>query len=209
MLDKQALYCIYQPTPIIVVQKIIEFLSLYGEISHDTFSKLQGISEYKKIQSNTQIEKLGKVPSKVYLLISGIMRCYITSESGKEHNKNFFFPLSFAGSLTALINNQPSKIVYETLSECELYEIDFHELMRLSKNDSWINNLYIRLLEQVFISYEKRQLELISMDASQRYQKLKEDIPNIDKLIPQYHIASYLSITPVQLSRIRKKQKQL
>ncbi|MGB6268061.1 MAG: hypothetical protein WBF67_03545 [Olleya sp.] len=41
------------------------------------------------------------------------------------------------------------------------------------------------------------------MNAKGRYLKLREKIPNIDNLIPQYQIAAYLSITPVQLSRIR------
>ncbi len=189
------------------MQKVIEFLSSHGEIPFSTLLKLQDISELKTVEANVQLDKLGKIPSKLYLVISGAIRCYITSESGKEHNKNFFFPFSFAGSLTALINKEPAKIVYETLSECKLYEIDFYEFMKLAKTDNNISNLYARLLEQVFIKNEKRQLELISMDASERYQRLKEDMPNIDKLIPQYHIASYLSITPVQLSRIRKKLK--
>ncbi|MGC6430683.1 MAG: Crp/Fnr family transcriptional regulator [Jejuia sp.] len=189
------------------MQKVIEFLSSHGEIPFSTLLKLQDIAEFKTVGANVQLDKFGKIPSKIYLLLSGTMRCYITSESGKEHNKNFFFPFSFAGSLTALIKKEPAKIAYETLSECTLYEIDFYQFMDLCQKDSSINNLYARLLEQTFIKYEKRQLELISMDASQRYKKLKDDIPNIDKLIPQYHIASYLSITPVQLSRIRKKLK--
>jgi hypothetical protein len=57
------------------------------------------------------------------------------------------------------------------------------------------------------VEYEKRQLELISMDAKQRYLTLINEIPEIETLIPQYQIASYLSVTPVQLSRIRKKIK--
>ncbi|MEW4925022.1 Crp/Fnr family transcriptional regulator [Algibacter sp. 2305UL17-15] len=185
-----------------------DFLSAFGDISEEAFLKLKNISEYKKIDANTQVDKLGKIPSKIYLVISGVMRCYVTSESGREFNKRFFFSTDFAGSLTALIKNAPSEIVYETLTDCEVYEIDFVALTKLCEKDIVINNLYSRILEKVFMRYEKRQLELISMNASQRYQRLKEDIPNIDKLVPQYHIASYLSITPVQLSRIRKKLKE-
>ena len=36
------------------------------------------------------------------------------------------------------------------------------------------------------------------------YLKLKSESPEIEKLIPLYHIASYLNVTPVQLSRIRR-----
>ncbi len=50
----------------------------------------------------------------------------------------------------------------------------------------------------------KRISELSSLNATERYVKLKKEIPDIDNLIQQYHIASYLNITPVQLSRIRK-----
>ncbi|WP_203258629.1 Crp/Fnr family transcriptional regulator [Hyunsoonleella ulvae] len=185
-----------------------EFLDSFGHIPEDTFLKLKGISQFKKIDANTQLDELGKVPSKVYLLISGVMRCYVTSESGKEFNKRFFFAMDFAGSLTALIKNAPSEIVYETITQCTLYEIDYKELREMCATDIVVSNLYTSMLEKVFMRYEKRQLELISLNASQRYLKLKSDIPDIDKLVPQYHIASYLSITPVQLSRIRKKLKE-
>lgn len=185
-----------------------EFLDSFGHIPEDTFLKLQGISKFKKIDANTQLDELGKVPSKLYLMISGVMRCYVTSESGKEFNKRFFFSMDFAGSLTALIKNAPSEIVYETITECTFYEIDYRKLKEMCATDMVVSNLYTSILEKVFMRYEKRQLELISLNASQRYLKLKSDIPKIDILVPQYHIASYLSITPVQLSRIRKKLKE-
>ncbi|MFD2725916.1 Crp/Fnr family transcriptional regulator [Hyunsoonleella rubra] len=191
------------------MQKQFNFLNSFGDISKETFAKLQNISKFRKFEADIQVAEFGKVPSKIYLLTSGVMRAYITSESGKEHNKSFFFQMSFAGSLTALIKKVPSEIVYETITACEVYEIDYYKLQALCKTDIEVNNLYSRILEQVFMRYEKRQLELISLDATQRYQKLKKDIPNIDVLVPQYHIASYLSITPVQLSRIRKKLKEL
>ena len=138
------------------------------------------------------------------MLVEGLMRVYLPMESGKEFNKNFFMPMSFVGSYSALIKNEPSKLIYETLTECKVYEIDFNELVKLCKLDIVISNLYNRIVEQVFIKYEERHLQLISLDAKQRYLELRTQIPDIDLLIPQYHIASYLSITPVQLSRIRK-----
>jgi hypothetical protein len=55
------------------------------------------------------------------------------------------------------------------------------------------------------MKYEKRLVELISQNAKERYSALQKQIPEVDELIPQFHIASYLGITPVQLSRIRKK----
>ncbi|GAA3640980.1 Crp/Fnr family transcriptional regulator [Flavivirga jejuensis] len=181
------------------------FLNSFLDVSEETFEKLTSISTFRKIEKGVQIDKSGEIPSKIYLLISGIMRAYLSSETGKEFNKNFFMPFSFVGSLTALIKKRPSRLTYETLTECKVYELNFDDIIKFCKEDILISNLYSKVLERIFIRYEERQLEFISMDATERYLKLRKKIPGIDGLIPQYHIASYLSITPVQLSRIRKK----
>lgn len=182
----------------------LSYLNSFIDVSEETFGKLQRISSFKHVEANRPLAKAGEVASKVYLLVSGIMRVYLSSETGKEYNKNFFMPLSFVGSYTSIIKKQPSKLTYETLTDCKLYEIDFNEIVRLCQVDIEISNLYNKILEKIFMTYEERQLELISMDAKQRYLQLRKRLPNIDSVIPQYQIASYLSITPVQLSRIRK-----
>ena len=187
----------------------LEFLNSFLDVSEETFSKLVNIASYKKLKSGEFIAKPGEVPSKIYLLISGIMRAYLSSENGKEFNKNFFMPNSFVGALTGLIKNQPSKLSYEALTDCELYELDYHEVINLCEKDLKVSNLYNRILGYVFIKYEERQLEFVSMNATERYMSLQKKIPNIDELIPQYQIASYLSITPVQLSRIRGKMRKV
>ena len=182
----------------------LSYLNSFIDVSEETFGKLQKISSFKVVEANTPLANAGEVASKIYLLVSGLMRVYLSSESGKEYNKNFFMPLSFVGSFTSIIKKEPSKLTYEALTDCKLYEIDFNKIVDLCQHDIQISNLYNKILEKIFMSYEERQLELISMDAKQRYVQLIKRLPNIDSMIPQYQIASYLGITPVQLSRIRK-----
>jgi len=42
------------------------------------------------------------------------------------------------------------------------------------------------------------------MTTTARYEKFLDEYPMIVKIVPNYHIASYLGITEVALSRIRK-----
>jgi hypothetical protein len=42
------------------------------------------------------------------------------------------------------------------------------------------------------------------LDARQRYLLFQQRFPLLEQQIPQYHVASYLGITPTQLSRIRR-----
>ncbi len=184
----------------------LEYLRTITPIDDETFVELQKISTFRLLEKNTAIAKEGEVPTKrICLLLTGLMRAYIDAESGKQYNKKIFTPMAFVGPLTGIITNKPSKLTYETLTECKVFEIDFGKFMDLCKVNTQIANLYIKVLENVFMEYERRSLELMSMDATQRYLKLRERIPNIDDLIPQFQIASFLNITPVQLSRIRKK----
>ncbi|MFV9550964.1 Crp/Fnr family transcriptional regulator [Algibacter sp. PT7-4] len=183
----------------------LKFLNSFLDVSEETFLKLEKIATYKKLKPGVFIAKPGEIPNKVYLLVSGMMRAYLSSENGKEFNKNFFMPYSFVCALTALIKNEPSKLSYQTLTDCEVYEVNYKDVVELCKKDIHVSNLYNKILEFVFIRYEERQLEFISMDAKARYISLLNKMPNIEGLIPQYQIASYLSITPVQLSRIRNK----
>ena len=183
----------------------LAFLNSFVDTSEDTFLKLQEISTFKELEANTVIANEGETPNKVYMLVSGIMRAYINTESGKQYNKKIFSPTSFVGALTAMIKNKPSRLSYATLTKSKVFEVDYPKFMSLCKTDVSVANLYIKILENIFMQYERRSLELMSLDATQRYLKLRKRIPNIDDLIPQFQIASFLSITPVQLSRIRKK----
>ena len=182
-----------------------DFLKSFNGVSEEILEELRKISNFKKIKSGKQIVKLNKVPSKVYMLLSGVVRCYLITESGKEFNKNFYLPIGFVGPLTALIKKKPSLFVFEALSDCEVYEINYNKLIDLCKINQSVNMLYSKVLEAVYVIYERRLIELLSLDAKGRYMALRKRIPEVDELIPQYHIASYLGITPVQLSRIRKK----
>lgn len=181
------------------------FLNSLTGISEDSFRKIKGLAEFCRLPAHTSITENGEIPTNVYMLVDGLMRAYIRTENGKIYTKSIFKPVSFVGSLSALIDNKASLLTYESITDCKAYKLNFRAIIELSSTDDEIKSLYIKILEKVFQKAEKRNLELITLDAKDRYIVLRRDIPNIDDLIPQYEIASYLGITPVQLSRIRKK----
>ncbi|MCK0109617.1 Crp/Fnr family transcriptional regulator [Flavobacteriaceae bacterium S0825] len=182
------------------------FLNSFTQIDEAAFKRLQEITSYRILRKNEIVAREGEIPSlSVYMLISGVMRAYISTESGKQYNKKLFVPKSFVGPLTAIITKRPSKLTYETLTECKVIETNFETFLGMCKTDIQLSNLYNKVLENIFMEYERRSLELMSLNATERYLNLRKRIPNIDELIPQFQIASFLNITPVQLSRVRKK----
>jgi len=184
-----------------------DFLQSNFNMSKETFKILSNLSTRKTLKAGEHTIKQGGTSSKLYFLTSGLMRSVRVSESGKEYTKNIYSPISFVGPLSSILTKKPSFLTYEALTDCKVYEIDFKEFFSLTETIVEISNAYNRVLEYLFIIYERKQFESISLNATERYQLLKRRIPDIDTQIAQYQIASYLNITAVQLSRIRKEMK--
>lgn len=181
-----------------------DFLKSKFHVSENTYQTLRGLSKLRRLKAGESIVDQGGKSSSVAFLTSGLMRAYSTIESGKEITKNIFTPISFVGAFSSLIRNKPSTFCYEALVDSVIFEVNFHDFIEVTKNDIDISNLYNRILEYVFVVYEAKQLQSVALNATERYLDLRKRIPLIENLIPQYQIASYLNISAVQLSRIRK-----
>lgn len=187
------------------IKENYEFIASFYPISEPVFKKLQALATFKKLKSNIRILEAGEVPDKIFIINKGVIRSYIPLENGKEVTKSLFTPIVFFASFKALLNQSPSETVYETLTDSEIYEIDFKGFAELCKTNIEVLTFYSEFLESLIHDNEKKFVEFVSHDAKKRYLMLRQRIPNVDNLIPQYQIASYLNITPVQLSRIRAK----
>lgn len=183
------------------ITDFVSNLSSLSESSKNKFLKLLTLNSYEK---GHVIAELGEIPTDFFVLKTGIVRSYITNDKGKEFIRTFFVPVSSTGSFSALVLEKPSRLTYDCLTDCEIYSGSFKAFKKLAAENIDICKMYTAVLERIFIRMEKRIFELSVLDATKRYLNLKKEIPDIDNLIPQYHIASYLNITPVQLSRIRK-----
>lgn len=186
------------------MKKLIDALSEFYPLSEETRKQYASILETKEFKKGEKIAELGEIPSKFFVLTSGVVRSYVTDEKGKEFIRSLYVPMRAVGAFSALIQQKPTEIVYECLTDCKVLMGDFNRFKKLASKNIELASLYNKVLERIFIRMEKRIFELSVLDAKQRYLKLKKHIPEIENLIPQYHIASYLNITPVQLSRIRK-----
>ena len=97
-----------------------------------------------------------------------------------------------------------SNASYNCLTDCEVYEANCEDFIELKSKSDTFEKIYDKILESVYIRSEKKIDELSLLNATDRYINLIRDLPEINNLLPQYQIANYLNITPVQLSRVRK-----
>lgn len=183
---------------------LTDFIASIDDIPKKSIDKLFALITFKELKKGDSIAHVGEMPTDIFILKTGVIRSFYTDEKGKDYIRHIFTPLRATGALGALISGKPSRLSYDCLTDCEVYAISFKDFKKLTENDIALANLYASILEIIFNTLESKIYDLSVLNATERYLKLRKKIPNIENLIPQYHIASYLNITPVQLSRIRK-----
>tara|TARA_B110000879_G_scaffold8085_1_gene10350 strand:- start:2259 stop:2843 length:585 start_codon:yes stop_codon:yes gene_type:complete len=173
-------------------------------LSLKSSKKIMNIFKEKNYVKKEKISFHGEISTKFYILKEGIIRSFYKDKKGKENIRFLHTGPVVVGSFYSLILNKPSTITYDCLTDCIVLEGDFKIFKRLAKNNVELSNLYNSILEKNYLDMENRIHDLTSLDATELYLKLKSESPEIEKSIPLYHIASYLNVTPVQLSRIRR-----
>lgn len=187
-------------------QDIISFVKNIIDLPKPEENKLLAIIHITSIKKGTYYIQAEQIPKKFAFVSEGLFRYLYIDSSGNEYTKNFIPENNFLLAYSAMILNEPSKMFIEALEDATIYDIDYSDWLAL-KNDHPCWNLFlIKLLEKAFIIKENRERELLLLDAEHRYKIFKKEFPTLETRVKQHLIASYLGISPVSLSRIRKKQ---
>jgi CRP-like cAMP-binding protein len=144
----------------------------------------------------------------LYLVQEGLLKAYYLTSDGKEQIKSFMEAGKIIGSLTAAYEGSPNTFSLMALEPAELVKFSFDDMRLLSKTTPDIAERMTDLLLSLAMKKERREYELLCLSAEERYQLLLERSPNLPMRVTQQDIALYLGITPVALSRIKKRLTQ-
>lgn len=181
------------------LETLIPFTENEIKVFTSLFSEVQ-------LKKNEYFAKEGEFSSQLAFISTGVMRAFFRNKSGDEYSKTFFTPSNFVAAYSSITTKQKNSINIQCLTDCTLFIADFKQLSSLYREYPKFESLARIMAEYKFYIKEKREIELVTLDGSQRYEIFKKEHPGLENLINQYHIASYLGITPTQLSRIRAKK---
>ena len=123
-------------------------------------------------------------------------RSFQRTQKGAEIERQF--------RVTCFKDAARTQFAQQALTDCVIYTCDFASLTNLYDECQDLERFARKIAEHYFLEKEKKEIEIVLLDASQRYILFKEEFPTLEQLISQFHIASYLGISATQLSRIRK-----
>lgn len=170
------------------------------------FQKLLGVGRISSYKKRTTLLHEGDICHRVFIIEKGCVRSWFNND-GDDVTFQFFFEGDIVTSFESLKNDLPALYNIETITDARLRSIEKHELFELINNDLEINNSVNNFITQRLYHYQMLFLSRIKNNPKQRYEELLNTRPDIFERVPHHHIATYLGITPVSLSRIRSKNK--
>jgi CRP-like cAMP-binding protein len=186
--------------------KLEDKIKSFFNLDSNSLAIFTSVFSELEIKKYGSFAKKGEFSKRIAFVESGILRAYYSNDRGEEYNKTFFTEGSFVGAYSSLVSGEQNLIDIDCLTDCSLYVAEFQRITLLYDKYPKIERLARILAEYFFVRKEKREIELVTLEAKERYAIFQKEHPNLEQLIPQYHIASYLGITPTQLSRIRSKK---
>jgi len=183
-----------------MLKETLTQITHFDQASLDAFVSTFSEVNFKKGKA---LAKKGEYAKKIAFVLNGVIRAYYSNDKGEEYNKTFFTAGKFVGAYSSLITKQKNLIDIDCLTDCKLLIAEYSKITSLYDQYPQIERLSRILAEYFFVIKEKREIELVTLEAKERYAIFQQEHPQLEQLIPQYHIASYLGVSPTQLSRIR------
>lgn len=186
------------------ITQLSKALNALVSIPTDELNKLVNIAHPIKIKKKDYFIRAGEVQPWLGFVISGVFRCYYVDDTGAEYTKHFFRENDFMAANSRSFIGQESEYFFQALEDSTILKID--GIKSLLTHPDW-QEVFAKEIERVHKIEERRVRQLLLEDTETRYLNFLQDFPGLENRIKQSHIASYIGVSPVSLSRIRAKFK--
>ena len=148
----------------------------------------------------------GDVCIQMNFVVRGCLRMYKIDDKGGTHTLQFAAENNWITDLGSFYSEKPSELTIDALEDTMVLKIAHDDLITIYTQAQKFHRIFRVLIENSYVSLQKRLLQTISSTAEDRYQYFIDTYPHLVNRLPQTQIASFLGITPEFLSRLRNKR---
>jgi signal-transduction protein with cAMP-binding, CBS, and nucleotidyltransferase domain len=178
------------------------------DISESELDEFLGKTFSKTFKRQEILSAPGTVPNEIFFIVKGIVRVVVTDKAGTEHTVHFAMENQFIADYTSFLINQDSIYTLQALEETTVAVLPREAVYWGYENLKEGQKMGRLIAEFYFVYQDTRVRNMYSRTSKERYDSISEVFPGIHNRVPQHMIASYLGITPVHLSRLKKADSQ-
>ena len=180
----------------------INFLNTASSLSNATKFDLKNCLSTLSVDKGDTLLQQEQIGRYLYFVNQGLLRVFYYID-GRDVTQYFATELHIVGAIESFFLQQPSRKIIEALEPCQLTALSYGDLEMLCHRHHDFERVCRMLSNQAFLSMQNRLFSVQFHSAKQRYAQLLESNPLIFQRASLGHIASYLGMTQVTLSRIR------
>ena len=184
------------------MELLLQNLESIHPMSEGCKEHLLTILREKEIAKKELLLRAGHICQHIYFIQKGLLRCFYY-RNDVEISSWFMREGDVMVSVESFFHQKTSYESIQALEDCELYYISYKELQDIYRRFPEFNFIARVLTEKYYCLSEQRLYSIRMMRATERYEYLLEQHPELLLRVPAKYIASYLGITPEMLSKIK------
>jgi len=183
------------------IKEIIQEMIPIKATELNGFIKQCSLKTYKK---KSHLLDYQDIPQHTFFINKGLVRFCVLNPKGELHTTHFSMENEFTGDYASFLTGKPSIYTIEALEDIEVVLIPKTAIFWGYEHMRFGDRLGRLIAEHYFVFMDNRIREAYLSTVKERYDNITQNFPNIHQRVPQHMIASFLGITSVHLSRLKK-----
>ncbi len=190
------------------------YLMLLQQMKEDALVEIPAIEQLKALFSVVRLAKgqlfleQDTVENRIAFVARGLLRYFYITQKGDDITKHFSIERDYVCSYASMIYQRPSAYGIIAEEDSILLVIDANQFKQMIDHYRSWEKLARKYTEHIYNLKEIREASLLLLDAKARYEAFCKDYPDINQRAKQRHIATFLGIHPVSLSRLRHSDRE-
>ncbi len=183
----------------------LKFKDVLKEIPLPDLNLLASFTEFQEFDDKEVILGIGNNRRKAFLILEGAARGFVINARGEEKNLMIRGKGIFVADAESLFRSVPQKLEIVAIGHTEVLMFSFDEFEKLAHENKMIMSIYLSALKEVIVRLRYRVDTFVLLSPEERYIDLLKENPVFLKSSFDKYIANFLGISPISLSRIKKR----
>lgn len=197
--------CLLQVFSMLSEDKITYYLKLFQGLTFGDLQKLFELARVKQLKAGDCYIDTGSTSRRLTYVKSGLIRAYTINKQGAEITVLLRWEDQFFSNFDAILWERPSQFTYEAFEDSVILETDYHEFMKVIDSDPKFAAAKTYFFNSMLAEALERIEGFVLLSPEERYLHLLTQKPGLAQRVSSKHLATLLGITPVSLSRIKKR----
>lgn len=176
---------------------------LNSQVSNKELIELLDLFIERKYHRNKMLVMEGETWDKVFYIHQGILRLFYMDNKGREFNKGFYWEDQLAWPIAPSAQKEDSLFNIAALEDIVVSVCPFDLFQSWLIHHGYWEKFALPYVEAFVEQKFAREHEFLLNSATERFHKFCTQYPQLVNRIPDYHLASYIGISNVSLSRIK------